>query len=193
MFIVDHLLEILTGNEHRKTSKYIEEQKALRREDDMVDMVLNTEDESAEAAGGVDFDSLRSLAEVGIDVSFLDSMQEQLNAETSMTVAASVESLHENADLINQLRDIQQERLSAAQPSHLSQVTPPSERELELASRIQKNLVELASQVRPGDVAAHETIKKILGISLNPTPKPEMAVSWTRDLIILIVQILFIL
>ena len=176
MFIVDHLLEILTGNEHRKTSKYIEEQKALRREDDMIDLALNTEDadeSTSEAAGGVDFNSLRSLAEVGIDVSFLDSMQEQLNAESSMTVAASVESLHENADLINQLREAQQERLNAAQPPHLSQLPPPSEHELELASRIQKNLVELASQVRPGDVAARETIQKVLGISLNPTPKPE--------------------
>ena len=35
MFIVDHLLDILTGNEHRKTSKYIEEEKSLRREDQM--------------------------------------------------------------------------------------------------------------------------------------------------------------
>lgn len=37
MFIVDHLLDILTGNEHRKTSHYIAEQKMLRREDDLLE------------------------------------------------------------------------------------------------------------------------------------------------------------
>ena len=31
MYVVDHLLDILTGNEHRKTSKYIEEMKNLRK------------------------------------------------------------------------------------------------------------------------------------------------------------------
>jgi Domain of unknown function (DUF3512) len=30
-FIVDHLLDILTGNEHKKTTKYIEEQKMIRQ------------------------------------------------------------------------------------------------------------------------------------------------------------------
>ena len=37
MSIVDHLLDILTGNEHRKTSKYIEEMKMLRKEDEVMD------------------------------------------------------------------------------------------------------------------------------------------------------------
>ena len=37
MFIVDHLLDILTGNEHRKTSHYIAEQKMLRKEDELLE------------------------------------------------------------------------------------------------------------------------------------------------------------
>jgi hypothetical protein len=32
-FIVDHLLDILTGNEHKKTTKYIEEQKMIRQDE----------------------------------------------------------------------------------------------------------------------------------------------------------------
>ena len=40
MFIVDHLLDILTGNEHGKTSHYITEQKMLRREDELLDSTL---------------------------------------------------------------------------------------------------------------------------------------------------------
>ena len=40
MSIVDHLLDILTGNEHRKTSRYIEEMKMLRKEDEVMDREL---------------------------------------------------------------------------------------------------------------------------------------------------------
>ena len=41
MFIVDHLLDILTGNEHRKTSHYIAEQKMLRKEDELLENTYN--------------------------------------------------------------------------------------------------------------------------------------------------------
>jgi hypothetical protein len=95
MFIVDHLLDILTENEHRKTSKYIEEKKNLRREDEMTEKVF----EGANSLGGsaetpepaassnpaeatptikkeaIDFDSLKSLTDDGIDMSFLDNFE----------------------------------------------------------------------------------------------------------------------
>ena len=81
-FIVDHLLDILTGNEHKKTSKYVEEQKCLRAEESAVKAAFEGEAKAAldgevkvEAAGSVDFASLKSLADDGIDMSFLDSLQ----------------------------------------------------------------------------------------------------------------------
>ena len=59
---VSFQLDILTGNEHRKTSKVIEEQKSSRRDDQIIDFAFN-ENQNSE----VDFDSLRSLSEAGID------------------------------------------------------------------------------------------------------------------------------
>ena len=48
MFIVDHLLDILTGNEHRKTSHYIAEQKMLRKEDQLLESTYNDLEEVEE-------------------------------------------------------------------------------------------------------------------------------------------------
>ena len=48
MFIVDHLLDILTGNEHRKTSHYIAEQKMLRKEDELLESTYNDLEEVEE-------------------------------------------------------------------------------------------------------------------------------------------------
>ena len=62
-FIVDHLLDILTDQQHRKTSKYIEEQKLLRQEESVVDEAFTD--------SKIDFDSLKSLEKEGIDMSFL--------------------------------------------------------------------------------------------------------------------------
>ena len=83
MYVVDHLLDILTGNEHRKTSKYIEEMKNLRKEDELLDnafkdVPISTEDKDDadnKAKKDIDFTSLKSLEKDGIDMSFLESLQ----------------------------------------------------------------------------------------------------------------------
>ena len=69
MYVVDHLLDILTGNEHRKTSKYIEEMKSLRKEDELMDKAfkeVENEVEEVKVPSAVDFDSLKSLQDDGI-------------------------------------------------------------------------------------------------------------------------------
>merc|ERR550532_1218130 len=72
-FIVDHLLDILTGNEHGKTSKYVEEQKKLRREDALLESTAQgIDDSNQQQASTVDFAALKSLSQDGIDMSFLD-------------------------------------------------------------------------------------------------------------------------
>merc|ERR1712130_820171 len=71
-FIVDHLLDILTGDQHRKTSKYIEEQKMLREEEKEVNDAFQEKEE-------VNFESLKSLENDGIDMSFLGDLQKQYN------------------------------------------------------------------------------------------------------------------
>ena len=83
MYVVDHLLDILTGNEHRKTSKYIEEMKNLRKEDELLDNAFkdipitseDKDDAENKAKKDIDFTSLKSLEKDGIDMSFLESLQ----------------------------------------------------------------------------------------------------------------------
>ena len=75
-FIVDHLLDILSGNEHKKTTKYIEEQKALRAEESAVRAVFESDVNNER----VDFEALKSLSNEGIDMSFLDSLQSQYSS-----------------------------------------------------------------------------------------------------------------
>merc|ERR1712066_620259 len=72
--------DILTGNEHRKTSKYIEEMKNLRKEDELLDnafkdIPVNSDDKQDSSKKDIDFTSLKSLEKDGIDMSFLDSLQ----------------------------------------------------------------------------------------------------------------------
>merc|ERR1739844_503155 len=88
MYVVDHLLDILTGNEHRKTSKYIEEMKNLRKEDELLDNAFkdipitseDKDDAENKAKKDIDFTSLKSLEKDGIDMSFLDSLQKSWSA-----------------------------------------------------------------------------------------------------------------
>ncbi len=119
MFIVDHLLDILTGNEHRKTSKYIEEQKNLRKEDELMEEAFkqlkplpetsseNRQDkEEAEVKNEgeedtkIDFEALKSLSEDGIDMSFLDHLKSEWEKVSETTsdklsrTAALLEELH---------------------------------------------------------------------------------------------------
>merc|ERR1711899_490031 len=93
MFIVDHLLDILTGNEHRKTSHYIAEQKMLRKEDELLESTYNDLEEVEQSQSNsdlpvtqndskIDFDSLKSLnSDLGIDMSFIDAMKKDYENE----------------------------------------------------------------------------------------------------------------
>ena len=172
-YIVDHLLDILTGNEHRKTSKYIEEQKKLRREDALLDNTVETiqdlkeeEDEDKK----IDFDGLKSLEEEGIDVSFLDALKQQYDKpdeEESMQI-----KMEKNAELIDQLKKVQDSRLTANTPPHLANLPQPSDQEQELAQKIRNNLVEMASKVQPQFVTSSQGIRKAIGATDLPVSQP---------------------
>lgn len=167
MYVVDHLLDILTGNEHRKTSKYIEEMKALRKEDELLDNAfkdLPSSDESEDKK--VDFDSLKTLQDDGIDMSFIDNLQQFYNDSIKKEPedCKNGELLQANAQLIDQLKNVQSERLSATPPMHFSQVQKPGEKEMELATNIQNNLVEMVGQLKPNQLANTNAIRAVMGI-----------------------------
>jgi len=145
-FIVDNLLDIVTGSEHSKITKYVEEQKLLRAEEKAVKTMLDIKE-----GPGIDFDALKSLGNDGIDMSFLDTLQSQY-AQYQTSPAGRLET---NASLLENLRDAQHDRLSAPPPNHLGQVTGPSQDECEIADRVQANLVSMVAQSRPKDIFVH--------------------------------------
>ena len=175
-FVADHLLDILTDNEHRNSSNYIEEEKKLREEElkiysaepKAVAVETPTEAETS-STENVDFESLKSLSEVGIDVSFLDSLQQQFEDQNK----TPLDQLNDTAALIDELKEVQLQRLSALLPAHFSQLLHPNDHEMALATQIQTNLVDMAGQVTPGDVVPQEVVRKVLGMTLEvEVPKP---------------------
>jgi len=160
-FIVDHLLDILTGSEHKKTTKFIEEEKSVRLEESAISAAFggggdvkkcnSTTASSSSSAAGVDFEALKSLAGEGIDMSFLDSLQSQYSSSQANTRV----KLERNAALLDTLREVQHDRLSGPPPNHLGQISGPSEEECELAERVQSNLVSMVGQTRPKDIFIH--------------------------------------
>ena len=96
-----------------------------------------------------------------ISFSFSDNLQSQWNASNiKEEVKDDVDSkdtpelLQANAQLIEQLKNVQNERLSSTPPPHFSHVIKPSDKELELAQNIQNNLIEMVGQLKPGQVIA---------------------------------------
>ena len=117
------------------------------------------------------FTICRSLQDDGIDMSFLDNLQkfwsgvkEEGKDEDSKDTP---ELLQANAQLIEQLKNVQSERLSSTPPPHFSHIIKPSDKELELASNIQSNLVEMVGQLKPGQVVPENAVRNALGIPVS--------------------------
>ncbi|KAG1714070.1 Bromodomain-containing protein 9 [Nymphon striatum] len=83
-------------------------------------------------------------------------LEEELQATNEKSNSSDFENLDDsevqkkldrNAKLLQDLNNLQNERLSQKLPSHLSHIAPASEREVQLALQVQDQLKELAMQV----------------------------------------------
>lgn len=111
----------------------------------------------------IDFNSLRTLGDVGVDVTFLGGMEEEIK---TFEIYKSLENrLENNSELLGRLRQVQNERLSQNLPTHLSNVAHPSEDELELAAQITNNLKEIAKELPPSSIVSPHALRKAMGIS----------------------------
>merc|ERR1719340_443019 len=136
----------------------------------------------------VDFTSLKSLEKDGIDMSFLDTLQKYCDDQNVMGSTdiktedtkppEGLELLQTNAQLIDQLKIVQNERLSGTPPPHFSQLQKPTEKETELAANIQSNLVEMVGQVKPNQVLPEAAIRAVMGIK---APLPNIAATSQGD------------
>jgi len=164
-FMADHLLDILTNNQHRKDTKYLQEEAKFAPKPKEVSIEE------------IDFESLKTLSNDGIDMSFLDTIAKKFEGKTEAEDGNSAEAkLGKSAKLIQDLRAAQYERLSSAPPQHLSQIQPPNQKEQELAEKVQECLADLASQVKPGDISAATALRKAMGVSAMSV-KTDMAVT----------------
>lgn len=157
-FMSDHLLDILTNNQHRKESNYEEEERTHNSQ-----------------AGGtnqnIDFESLKTLEDDGIDMSFLDNLAKTLDSkpqeddEEEQVDNTPEGKLEKTAELISSLVAAQYERLSAPPPQHLSQIQPPSQKEIDIAVQVQESLADMAGQVKPSDISHLPAVRKAMGVS----------------------------
>ena len=98
-------------------------------------------------------------------MSYLDNLQQYWNSDVKQEPEdKSIELLQANAELIDQLKTVQNDRLSAPPPTHFSQIQKPGEKEMELATNIQTNLVEMVGQVKPNNVVPDAAIRAVMGI-----------------------------
>ncbi|XP_054278438.1 bromodomain-containing protein 7-like isoform X2 [Macrosteles quadrilineatus] len=159
--MVDNLLDLLTGGDHRKTKKVLEERKKFREEEERVRQLM-TPATATPAAGDVkvDVSQLRTLADLGIDTSFLDQLEKAGKEDNAMQ-----ERLDQTSALLEKLQQAQNDRLSAPPPTHLGNIMQPTETELNLAEKITESLTALAKQVPPGAVVSIPAIRKAMGIA----------------------------
>lgn len=78
--MVDDLLDILTNGEHRKTKKVLEEKRRLKEEEEKIKHLLEKPAQDVNRnipqvdKVKVDLDQLKTLAEIGIDINFLENL-----------------------------------------------------------------------------------------------------------------------
>ncbi|XP_025423344.1 bromodomain-containing protein 7 [Sipha flava] len=179
MTMADNLLDLMTGGDHRKTKRVLDERKKqqLILEDSKKSIIqsqqLSSYQSSVISQGNsgnsntttvnsqtksapIQIDQLKSLSELGIDTKFIDYYQEQ---------SVFQDRLDHVGGLLGRLQNIQNQRLSAPLPQHLSQIQHPSPQEVQLADKITESLAENLKRVPPSAVMSVTGVRKAMGIA----------------------------
>ncbi|KAF7282114.1 bromodomain containing 7/9 [Rhynchophorus ferrugineus] len=167
--LVDSLLDLLSGGDHSKTKSTLEEGRRLKDEEEAVRTVLES---TPTDTVKVNVDDLRSLQDLGIDVNFLDSMEDDIKqAEERHEMQ---QKLNDMRLLLEKLQKTQYERLSQALPASLHNVPGPTPDENSLAEQCVDGLTELSKKAAPGAIAPVPAIRRALGVPIAPAmPEPE--------------------
>lgn len=191
--MVDNLLDILTHGEHRRTKRNLEDRRKMREEEERMRVILDNarSHESTNVMSSshstpvqlpqssqqiidpplhvnipvqaMNLDTLKSLSDLGIDTDFLEGV-ELLRKEVEDQKQTQAQ-LNHTGGLLENLQQVQSDRLSTAPPPHLSQVMQPSVTEQQLAEKITENLTDLAKRVPPAAVVPVTAIRKAMGVS----------------------------
>ncbi|XP_038078524.1 bromodomain-containing protein 7-like [Patiria miniata] len=186
MKLVDNLLDTLTKGQHSKTVA------TLKKNSDKDSEKGNSADgtshpgvSASESAGSQDaikkeegedatvpaiqFDSLRTLSELGIDVSFLPAFEKLMGSDADAAAAndsAEIDSkLKSTSDLIGDLEKTQSARLSQKTPNHLQFIPKPSEQESSIAEKLTQQLLQLTAKIKPSDIVSAGAAQTAMGIT----------------------------
>lgn len=181
--LANGLLDVLTNGEHAKCMKDLydlqlqnyEQQEALKCFNNLGPIIDSSASLESRAEieqeyekyknTRIDFQRLRSLSEIGINVDFLDDAEKEMkNIELSRRLQ---EHLSNNLNLIDKLRNAQHERLSQPLPSHLALVPGPSQDEMQLAHQLTQQLADAAKCFPPAAIADPYSLRKAMGISFG--------------------------
>nr|CAG4650897.1 EOG090X04G3 [Simocephalus serrulatus]SVE94175.1 EOG090X04G3 [Simocephalus serrulatus] len=176
LHIADDLLNLMTHGEHSAVARILEEKRRLHQrqvlqqleQEQLQQQQLLLQSQQAND-DPINLNALRSLGDLGIDVSFLDTFEAHMKAEQKAR-EASQNCLDETGTLISTLERTQRERLSKTPPLHLSNIMPPSDFEIQLVGKITEGIAYVAKQSTPSVVASVEGVRKAMGVSLDPLP-----------------------
>lgn len=161
--LANGILDVLTHGEHSKVMQELMVEHQPRYEEREVDRHLPVEEKSLYSGGEVDYESVRSLSELGIDTTFLDDWIEvEKCVEWQSQLAGKLSS---NAAVLSELNAVQRERLSEPLPTHLQMVKKAQQEEVELAHQVTSNLVDMARHLTPEAIATAPAIRKAMGVS----------------------------
>ncbi|KAL0851626.1 hypothetical protein ABMA28_007403 [Loxostege sticticalis] len=118
----------------------------------------------------VDIDQLRTLSELGIDVEFLNELEDDIQA--SQHDFGIGPALRHTTELLQKLEKEQRDRLSAPPPWHLSLIARPSGSEREAARQVTSCLRGMLARVPPKHVAPLHSVRKAMGVTLDHLDTP---------------------
>jgi len=150
---VDHLLDLLDGK-------------------DIVESVVPSDKKMTQMDEEINFDYLSTLEAEGIDMSFLSNLQAhyELKQEPEMADLSITDQLELTAQLIKNLATAQHARISAPPPANLNALSPPSSREMALASRLVTGLTRLTGAATPGELTSSSgaEVRRAMGVVVTP-------------------------
>lgn len=149
--MVNNLLDMLTKGQHTRTNHALEQQRKLEREK----AAAEAAELEAQASVNCEPSALPEGSQV-TDTSFEgphveeDPIQKRLNS---------------TAEMIGDLQKVQNVRLGQTPPTYVGAFTGPSEKEIELASKVTEGLVDLTREATPAGVVTVESVRKAMGIA----------------------------
>ncbi|KAI6241214.1 Bromodomain protein [Aphelenchoides fujianensis] len=162
---IDGILDVLTDGEHSRTLGVLKDG-ASRTEVDENQKTESTEVSEEQMKKLID--EVETLANLGLDVSFLKNVRSHLGLAEEETAEKTVdETLEQTGQMLADLNTLQQQRLNANPPLNLAEIPPPQPAEEQLAQKVVKSLASGVSEfgVPPGKLASTAAIHQAVGLN----------------------------